>query len=138
VAARNLPNPLDETIRKHLKATAYGRQGALAAVIGRERSWLNRYASGTNQATLDDVILLLAAFVRDARGVGDTLTDRERLILKAFRGLANDDRRDDAIGVVESMSKRDRARPRESTAPSGSTPRAAARTTRGKPRASEE
>ncbi len=74
-------NPLDAALRAYL-STHTKNQGTLAAALGRDRTWLNRYINGSGTAALDDVILMLAAFIRDKRGIGDTLTDAERRLLK--------------------------------------------------------
>lgn len=132
-------NPLDAALRAYLSAHTKN-QGTLAAAIGRDRTWLNRYIHGSNAAALDDVILMLAAFIRDKRGIGDTLTDAERRLLKLFRALPDDDRREDVIGLTEGFGRRKRQSPpppREATAPSAHTPSVATRKARGRPRTSE-
>lgn len=134
-------NPLDATLREYLNKHTEN-QVTLAAAIGRDRSWLNRYINGTGKASVDDVILMLAAFIhlKSGRGINEMLTGLERRLLRAFRALPDDGRRDDVIVSMEAVNKNRKQGPapvRESTASTPHTPPAAARRAPGKQRRRE-
>jgi transcriptional regulator with XRE-family HTH domain len=126
-----LRHPIDEEIRGKLRALG-PHQTALARQIGRSTSWLNKYMNGAGTATIDDVVRIAAALIGFQ---SEALTDAERRLLKAYRGM-RDDRQDDAVALVQTMA---RANPREQhqelDAPPAHTSQAGARKGRGKQRA---
>jgi transcriptional regulator with XRE-family HTH domain len=124
-----LRHPIDDEIRARLKALG-PNQTAFAKLIGRQQSWLNKYMNGAGHATVDDVIRIAAALIGVAPAA---LTEPETRLLKAFRALADDDRREDAIVWLSAVARKNRPQPhQESGAQQPHTPPAGARTKHGK------
>lgn len=128
-----LGHPLDAAVRARIKA-ARPNQADFAQKIGRSAGWLNKYMHGAGNATLDDVVRMLALLI----GVEvQPLSAMERRLLKAWR-LIPMDRQDDAVAVLETVARGyRRAQPQESNAPAVRTSQATGRRARGKPRAAE-
>ena len=114
-----LSHPLDEAIRARIKA-ARPNQAEFAAKIGRSAGWLNKYMHGAGNATLDDVVRMLALL----NGVeGPALSGTERRLLKAWRAIPLE-RQEDAIAVLENVARGYRRVPsQESAAPAARTQR---------------
>lgn len=126
-----MDHPIDKAVRDKLRALA-PNQMALASAIGRSQGWLSKYMEGGGTATIDDVVRIAAAFI----GVNvQPLSELERRLLKAFRGIP-EERREDAVAVFEPIAKRYRLeRPQGSTVTAAHTPPATARKERGKRKA---
>jgi transcriptional regulator with XRE-family HTH domain len=124
----DLSHPIDQAVRSKLRELA-PNQVALASAIGRSQGWLNKYMQGDGTATIDDLVRIACAFI----GVNvQPLSELERRLLKAFRGIP-EDRRDDAVAVFEPIAKSYRlGRPQGSTAPAVHTPPATSRKARGR------
>lgn len=124
-----LTHPLDAAVRAKVRA-AKPNQAEFAQAIGRSAGWLNKYMQGVGNATLDDVVRMLALLI----GVEtQPLTDAERRLLKVFRGL-KEESREDAISWLRTVQKgQRRERPEESAAPVVQTPRQRERKARGTP-----
>lgn len=122
-----LKTPLDDALREQIKA-AQPKQADFAKAIGRSAGWLNKYMHGAGNATIDDVVRMIALLI----GVEtQPLTALERRLLKAWRRI-HPDRQDDAVVVLENVAKGYR-RPlsQESGAPAARTSPAAKSTARG-------
>lgn len=124
----DLKHPLDAALRERLKA-AGPKQQEFGKAIGRSAGWVNKYMHGAGNATIDDVVRIVALLI----GVEvQPLTAIERRLLKAWRKI-HPDRQDDAVVVLENVSKGYR-RPQSqgSDGPEVRTPQATERTARGK------
>lgn len=123
-----LGHPLDAAVRARLKA-ARPNQMDFARTIGRSAGWLNKYMHGAGNATLDDVIRMLALLI----GVeAQPLSGIERRLLKAWRAIPVD-RQEDAVAVLETVAKGyRRAQPQESNEPAVHTGTGKARRVHGK------
>jgi transcriptional regulator with XRE-family HTH domain len=130
-----LRHPIDAEVRERLRKSE-PNQIELAKRIGRSQGWVNKYMNGGGTATIDDLIRIAAAMI----GVESSpLTGLERRLLKAFRGIQDAARRDDAVLVFEGIAKGyRRAQPPGSAAPAAHTPPATSRKARGKRKASGE
>ena len=75
-----LTHPLDAALRARLKV-ADVHQSQFAKAIGRSPSWLNKYMNGAGNATLDDVVRMVALLI--GVDLGNTAqTDRIALLRK--------------------------------------------------------
>jgi transcriptional regulator with XRE-family HTH domain len=74
-------NPIDVAIRARLRALDLP-QKELADAVGRSKSWVSKYLSGAGNATIDELIRILAI----ADGVHG-LSAWERRLLKAWKRL---------------------------------------------------
>jgi transcriptional regulator with XRE-family HTH domain len=82
----DLSHPIDQAVRSKLRELA-PNQVALASAIGRSQGWLNKYMQGDGTATIDDLVRIACAFI----GVNvQPLSELERRLLKAFRGIPDD------------------------------------------------
>jgi transcriptional regulator with XRE-family HTH domain len=123
-----LRHPFDEELRARLKA-ARPNQSDFGRAIGRSAGWVNKYMHGAGNATIDDAIRIAALL--NGLEHASTLSESERRLLKAYRGIP-DDRQEDAVVVFENVARGyRRVPPSESTAPTARTHPATARTKRG-------
>lgn len=122
-----LKHPLDAALRERIKA-AQPKQADFAKAIGRSAGWLNKYIHGVGNATIDDVVRMVALLI----GVEtQPLTAMERRVLKAWRQI-DPDRQEDAVVVLENVTKGYRRQPSPgSAAPVARTSPAAKHTARG-------
>lgn len=123
-----LTHPFDEVLRARLKA-AQLNQAEVGKAIGRSGGWVNKYMHGAGNATIDDAIRIAALL----NGVGNvaTLSELERKLLKAFRGVP-DERREDAVQVFQNIAKGHLRGPQSgSGAPAAHTPPTTSRTKHG-------
>lgn len=129
-----LGHPLDAAVRARIKASR-PNQAEFAQKIGRSAGWLNKYMHGVGNATLDDVVRMLALLI----GVEvQPLSGMERRLLKAWRGIPVE-RQEDAVVVLENVAKGyRRARSQELSGPAARTQPATARTGRGTRKAAGE
>ena len=125
-----LRHPIDEEIRERLRRLN-PNQVEFAKRIGRSQGWLNKFMNGAGHATIDDVIRITAAVIgADAA----PLTELERRLLRSFRGIPNQGRREDAVAVFEGIAKSYQREPlQESDAPAAHRPQATSRKGRSKP-----
>lgn len=122
-----LEHPLDAALRARLRQAGLN-QVDTARAIGRKQSWLNKYMHGAGNATVDDVVRLVALLI----GVeAQQLTEPERRLLRAWRQIAME-RRDDAVIVLENVAKGYRPpRSQESIGPAARKPAARGRKANG-------
>ncbi len=130
-----LTHPLDEALRARLKHDPPTTQAEFAKAIGRSTGWFNKYMHGAGNATIDDVVRMVALLI----GVETKpLSSDERRLLKAFRTFEAEDDRQDALDYLELRAKRLVARrgpSKESSALVAQTPQATSRKERGKRKA---
>jgi len=130
-----LTHPLDAALRARLKHDPPTTQAEFAKSLGRSAGWLNKYMNGTGNATIDDVVRIVALLI----GVETKpLTTDERKLLKAFRTFEAEDDRQDALAYLELRAKRLVARrgpSKESSEPAARTPPATSRKAPGKRKA---
>lgn len=112
-----LDHPIDAGLRERLK-TAKVNQADFARALGRSQGWLNKYMHGAGNATIDDVVRMLALLI----GVEvQPLSALERRLLKAFRSI-EEGVREDAAAVMENVARGFRRAPsQESDAPAAHT-----------------
>lgn len=124
----DLTHPLDVALRERIKA-AKPNQADFAKSIGRSAGWLNKYIHGAGNATVDDVVRILALLI----GVeAQPLTAMDRRLLKVWRRIALD-HQEDAVAVLETVAKGyRRSPPQESTGPVVHTPRVTSHKARSK------
>jgi len=122
-----LKHPLDAALREHLKA-AKPKQKEFGRAIGRSGGWVNKYMHGAGNATIDDVVRIVALLI----GIEvQPLTAIERRLLKAWRKV-HPERQEDAVVVIENVAKSYRRQlSPESHAPAVRTPPAAKNTAHG-------
>lgn len=121
-------HPLDGELRAKLRAMG-PNQSELARQIGRQASWLNKYMHGAGHATIDDVVRILA--VLSGAGTGG-LSESETRLLKAWRDLPDDDRREDAIASIQAVARGARRPPPKSFEPAVHTTPATKHTKHGR------
>lgn len=101
-------HPFDEMLRSRLRAAAV-HQAQFARAIGRSPGWLNKYMNGEGTASVDDAIRIAALLI----GLeAPALSDQERKLLRVFRSIESEERRDDAVEVLGTVAKRYRREPR--------------------------
>jgi transcriptional regulator with XRE-family HTH domain len=130
-------HPIDQEIRERLRklvsaptstTAARLRQIELATRIGRSPAWVNKYVNGVGNATVDDVIRIVAIVI----GVdAPRLTDDEQALLRAWRRVEEKDQ-PDLLRWVQNLGRRPR-RAARSDARSGQTTRGANSKGPGKP-----
>lgn len=114
----DLQHPLDASLRERLKASRVN-QADFAGKIGRSTGWLNKYMHGAGNATIDDAVRIAALLI----GIETApLSVDERQLLKAYRGIAEESRRDDAVAFLETLARGPRQR-QESAEQSAHTPK---------------
>jgi transcriptional regulator with XRE-family HTH domain len=136
VTRMELTHPIDTALRARVKAFA-PNQAEFAAAIGRSAGWLNKYMHGAGNATVDDVVRMVALLI----GVEtQPLTETERKLLRALRRLEDPQLREDVLAYAELRAKRAAPQPtsRESSARESHTPLATSRKGRDKRRAGKE
>lgn len=102
-----LRHPIDGEIRARLRGLG-GNQSAIARQIGHSPSWLNKYLSGKGHATIDDIVRIAAVLIG---AHAEPLSGIEERLLRAFRGLSDDDRREDHVALLEAMVRKQRKPP---------------------------
>lgn len=126
-----LSHPLDAALRERLKTDTPDTQAKFAKAIGRSAGWLNKYMHGAGNATIDDVIRIVALLI----GVETRpLSELERQLLKACQGFQDEADLRDLIAYVEHRVKlaARRGGSTESSAPAAHTPPATIRRAPGK------
>lgn len=123
----DLTHPIDALVRQRLH-DAEIHQTAFAKAIGRKPSWLNKYMNGAGDATIDDVIRMLALLI----GIEtEPLTALERRLVKTLRKI-HPERQEDAVAIWENAAKGfPRAQSPESDAQSARRPRKTKSTAHG-------
>jgi hypothetical protein len=126
-----LTTPLDTALREHLRAVK-PHQVEFAQALGRSAGWLNKYMHGAGNATIDDVVRMVALLIGVERL---PLTGLERDVVKALRAVP-EERREDAAIVMKTAARGYRhGRHPKSTAPTNHIPPATKHTAREKRRA---
>lgn len=125
-----LSHPLDAALRDRLKADTPDTQAKFAQAIGRSPGWLNKYMHGAGNATIDDVVRIVALLI----GVETRpLSSSERQLLKACQAFEDEADLQDVIAYAEHRAKlaARRGPSKESSARAARTPQETARKARG-------
>lgn len=120
-------HPIDAEIRAWLKSHI-DNESQLSVAAGHSTSWLHKYINGQGHATIDDLVRIAALLL----GVNlPALSETERRLLEACRGLDEPDLQD-VIAYVKHRGRLARnAQSKESSAPTGRSPRATTRAKHG-------
>ncbi len=127
----NLAHPLDAALRERLKTDTPDTQANFAKAIGRSPGWLNKYMHGAGNATIDDVIRIVALLI----GVETRpLSAIERKLLRACQAFEDEADLQDVIAYAEHRAAllARRGPSKGSSEPVAHTPPATDRKVRGK------